>query len=239
MPEPIGQQARWCEIFKEFDFKIVHRLGRLHGNADAMSRRPYRQCGNDGANKITVRIRAINFVEIEEGDRWSKKELAEATEKDVELATFVKWLKDGMLPVAINDLARHDPAIKSLHAQWEQFKLTDGVLYRKYWSSSKEGDSWQLVSPVGYRKEVMRAAHASVTGGHMGVKKTQMKVAKQVYWVGWSKDVRDFCRSCHVCAKYHRGAARKQSKLQNMCGRTVGKNSHRYNWTASAVNKRE
>jgi len=26
----------------------------------------------------------------------------------------------------------------------------------------------------------------------MGVKKTQVKVAKQVYWVGWYKDVRYF-----------------------------------------------
>jgi len=41
-PEPIGQQARWCEILEEFDFQIVHKLGRLHGNADAMSRRPCR-----------------------------------------------------------------------------------------------------------------------------------------------------------------------------------------------------
>jgi len=39
-PEPIGQQARWCAILEEFDFQIVHRLSRLHGNADAMSRRP-------------------------------------------------------------------------------------------------------------------------------------------------------------------------------------------------------
>jgi len=51
----------------------------------------------------------------------------------------------------------------------------------------------------------------------MGVKKTQVKVAKQVYWVGRSKDVRDFRRSCDVCAKYHRGAIKKQGELQNMC----------------------
>jgi len=36
-----------------------------------MSRRPCRQCGNDGANKVLVQIRTINFVEIEEGDEES------------------------------------------------------------------------------------------------------------------------------------------------------------------------
>jgi len=76
-------------------------------------------------------MRAINFVTIKDGDRWSRKEIAEAVEKDAELSTFVKWLKDGLLPLSNNDLARHDSATKSLHAQWEPFKLTDGILYRK------------------------------------------------------------------------------------------------------------
>jgi len=69
----------------------------------------------------------------------------------------------------------------------------------------------------------MSTAHASVTGGHMGVKKTQMKVAKQAYW---TRDVRDFCRSCDVCAKYHRGTTKRQGELQNMCVEaTYGKSS--------------
>jgi len=46
-PEPIGQLARWCEILEEFDFQIVHRPGRNHGNADALSRRPCQQCGQE------------------------------------------------------------------------------------------------------------------------------------------------------------------------------------------------
>jgi len=182
-----------------------------------MSRRPCRQCGNDGDNKVAVQFRAINFVTKEEGDRWSKGEIAEATEKDVELSTFARWLRDGLVPLSSDELARHDPTAKSLHAQWERLKLKEGILYRKFWSNNQDGESWHLVSPVAYRKEIMRTAHASVTEGHMGVKKTQIKVAKQAYWVGWSKDVRDFCRSCGVCAKYHRSVTKKQGELQNMC----------------------
>jgi len=226
-PEPVGQQARWCEILEEFDFQIVHRLGRLHGNADAMSRRPCRQCGNDGENKVAVQMRAINFVTIKEGDRWSRREIAESTEKNNELATFVKFLQDDILPLTSNELARQDPATKSPHAQ--RFKVTEGVLYRKYWSNNQEGESWQLVASVAYRKEVMRTAHASVTGGHMGVKKTQVKVAKQVYWVGWSKVVRDFCRSCDVCYQ----EARLTSK--HVCRCTMGTGGNRHNRTTSSV----
>uniref|UniRef100_A0A3B1IW44 ribonuclease H n=1 Tax=Astyanax mexicanus TaxID=7994 RepID=A0A3B1IW44_ASTMX len=38
--EPEGQLARWISRLQEFSFEVVHRPGRSHGNADALSRRP-------------------------------------------------------------------------------------------------------------------------------------------------------------------------------------------------------
>jgi len=43
-PDPIGQQARWLEVMEEFDFSIEHHKGSRHANADALSRRPVRDC---------------------------------------------------------------------------------------------------------------------------------------------------------------------------------------------------
>ncbi|XP_063050302.1 uncharacterized protein LOC134445147 [Engraulis encrasicolus] len=43
MREPEGQLARWLERLGEYDFNIVHRPGRLHSNADSLSRPPCRQ----------------------------------------------------------------------------------------------------------------------------------------------------------------------------------------------------
>jgi len=39
-PEPVGQQGRWLDLFGEYDMTIHHRPGRVHGNSDALSRRP-------------------------------------------------------------------------------------------------------------------------------------------------------------------------------------------------------
>ena len=39
MKNPTGQVARWIERLAAFDWEILHRAGRLHGNADALSRR--------------------------------------------------------------------------------------------------------------------------------------------------------------------------------------------------------
>lgn len=43
MKEPEGQLARWLEKLAEYEFEIIHRPGRLHTNADSLSRRPCRQ----------------------------------------------------------------------------------------------------------------------------------------------------------------------------------------------------
>ena len=42
MKEPEGQLARWLEKLAEYDFRVVHRPGRHHHNADVMSQRPCR-----------------------------------------------------------------------------------------------------------------------------------------------------------------------------------------------------
>ena len=45
--EPKGQLARWLEKLQEYSFSVVHRQGTKHGNADALSRVPCRQCGRE------------------------------------------------------------------------------------------------------------------------------------------------------------------------------------------------
>ena len=45
--ESEGQLARWFEQLKEYDYEIVHWQGKLHNNADAMSRLPYINCESD------------------------------------------------------------------------------------------------------------------------------------------------------------------------------------------------
>jgi len=42
--EPSGQVAQWHKILAEFSYRIEHRPGKKHGNADGLSRRPDGGC---------------------------------------------------------------------------------------------------------------------------------------------------------------------------------------------------
>jgi len=50
-PEPLAQQARWLAYIEQFQYRIEHRPGHRHVNADALSRMPCRQCTHCDENK--------------------------------------------------------------------------------------------------------------------------------------------------------------------------------------------
>ena len=51
---PEGQLARWLEKLQEYQFTIIHRPGRKHSNADALSRVPFQQCGRSDTLSVAT-----------------------------------------------------------------------------------------------------------------------------------------------------------------------------------------
>ena len=49
-----GPDGQWLERMQEHDFTVVHRPGRKHCNADALSRVPCRQCGRDSHMHLPI-----------------------------------------------------------------------------------------------------------------------------------------------------------------------------------------
>jgi len=129
-------------------------------------------------------VRVIEFQEIIRGTRWTMQELIEVTKEDNEISPFYEELLGDSLPMNESKLAGASAVTKSLHAQWERYETVNGVMYRRWWDEGASGKRRQIVLPIQYREEAMRSAHASISGRHMGVKKTKDKIAMSVYWIG-------------------------------------------------------
>ena len=221
-PEPIGQQARWLDLIGEFDFEIEHRPGRSHGNADALSRKPCRQCGfssDDNAEPSPpeeLHVRAIHMDAVQEDPAhpWSSQSMATATVEDPELAVVLGWLKD---PSGRPPWSAVLPMSKNIKNYWQQFdrlKEENGVIYRKWFSHQGKLLRWQTVLPKQFRQQCVELAHCGRTGGHLGRAKTCEQVQLRCYWTNWSQDVRNVLGMCERCVCFHRGNPPRQGPLQ-------------------------
>ena len=96
------------------------------------------------------------------------------------------------------------------------------MLYRKPVRSRGLGDSsdTQLVIPAELRHIVLRTAHESVLGCHMGTKKTTQRIQANFWFDGIVGNTHRYCKSCDVCQRtIKHGNVRKApmliSKLSN------------------------
>ena len=101
--DPEGQVARWLEMLAEYTFDVVHRPGLLHGNADALSRLPCKQCGLKGDEEEPIEDREIIEVATVSTTwipSWSPEEIQHLQESDPPLKQFTLWLSTNSLPVS-------------------------------------------------------------------------------------------------------------------------------------------
>ena len=91
--------------------------------------------------------------------------------------------------------------------------IVDGVLYRKWTPKCQTTARLQLVTPQGIKDEIFNQLHRNRTGGHLGVKRTLMKVRLRFYWPYCKSELERWCRECSVCAQVKPGL-RYRAKLQ-------------------------
>jgi transposase InsO family protein len=212
-PEPIGQQGRWLERLAEFEFQVIHRAGKKHGNADALSRKPCRQCGMETSAEVAA-VTEVHGQTPASADDGPPDDLEKAQREDPDLSKVRSWLDDGAEAPDLVNILYEDETVKTYWHQKDQLYVRDGVMHRRTPDNME-----QVLVPRASREEFLRLAHTGMTGGHLGVRRTRWQVRRRAYWVGWSRDVKRFCRCCPQCNRYHRGQPPRQGPLQPLpCG---------------------
>lgn len=200
--EPTSRLMRWCLKLQDYDFDIIHRPGKDHLNADALSRWSF-----------TPEEIAEVSEDIEDNPELNKvlKNLQQAQRLDPVLSKYFPYLEDGILP---EDLAESQ---RILIETKDIILGPDNILYRVFKSRRSE-IAQQILIPIKMRPEILALCHDSKLGAHLGFFKTFDRIKERFYWNQMQRDIRNYVMSCQFCNKRK---FRRQRKLGKM-GRVKG-----------------
>ncbi|CAG2195664.1 unnamed protein product [Mytilus edulis] len=270
---PEGQLARWFEVLASYDFKIEHRAGRSHNNADALSRRPcYNKecphCARAEINyelvpthknvltvekcndNVTIRESCRNVQDVsvkqsvtttsiscknEDWPNMTSDEIMNLESKIVRVCTrskdygcsqnekddpvkeinfenvsesqlsddvisiIIQWKIDEVKPIWA-DVSHMSPEVKFYWSRLNSLILVNGILYRKWESYNGKHYDLHIVLPANFKRFVLNQVHNTVTGGHLGVRKTLSKIKQRYFWYKMRQDVKFWCTKCDICA---------------------------------------
>lgn len=213
MKKPEGQMARWIEKLQQYDFKIKHRAGKLHNNADALSRRPCSDCKHcDRIDKNEIVLPLRRTVALEHSD-WTVAEIRKDQERDLDIGPILLMKETGGPKPTWEDISAKSPNVKALWVQWDSLCVKSGILKRIWESPNGKSSVEQLVVPRSRVTAILEEIHNGSSGSHFGVNKTLSKIRQRFYWLHCREDVENWCRQCTLCAASKGPNVRTRGKM--------------------------
>ena len=218
--------ARWLYTLQQFQFSIVHRAGRDHGNADGLSRVPTSPCGQCTRVDCPPVDTAVDVVD----QPFDAESVGDSEDADLDpLQSGEDWvaqLDDDLSRPAsqtgeifrITALQLEDTTCITLlewiwsgvFSPWAEVKSLCPELrflwhHRNNLSADVNGVIWRKRSSQGSqlpaREQLFLVYHASLFGGHLCRNRTLARLSHRFYWSGMAGDVKDWLRQCTTCMK--------------------------------------
>jgi hypothetical protein len=219
---PEGQVARWLEVLGSYDFKIEHRAGIRHGNADGLSRRPCnpecKHCQRQEDREVTE-VRAVTTSHsdalkpppaapaaphaVPEDEAWhprmSVTELRQKQAADPALGQVHDWLESRRRP-PWQEAKNGGPDLRIYWSIWDQLTLQDGVVVRKVGDPLRATEV-RIIAPMELRHNIFQQLHLTRLGGHQGVQRTAANIRQRFWWPRQRADVNRWCQECDTCQR--------------------------------------
>jgi len=198
----IGKLARWVFILQEYEFKVIHRPGITHQNADTMSRRPFTtsedflETRQDFDQIPTIHVSyassylallQCNLVEHPIVDIWE------------DLHTL-RFLQHGEYPPQITSSLRDRIQHRSKHYSWKDNHLVRCL---------PRGD--RMVPPPHEQPGFIQKVHLEL--GHFGVKCIYSLLTSHYHWKDMYAQVRDIIARCEQCDRVRTSFSFRQLTL--------------------------
>ena len=184
MKDPPPKIARWIMSLQEYDLQVQYRPGKLHTNADTMSRIPATQEVMPVVSSTTVFKTTQSNIEIQKANAnvpvVSSTTVLKPTQSSVEVQKasaniqyIIQWKETNKgIPSDVNK-STLDSEMRNLLNQWDRLQAENGTLLRQWKPAAHSQPQFQIVLTRKQGQEILKELP---TGGHLDIKKTAAKV---------------------------------------------------------------
>jgi len=166
-----GRMARWHEHLQDYDFRIVHIVGKTNTPANMLSSPPRADVVEDSQEMVLLPSEPFLNIFGVDSDRSLEHQiiLTQRTVSDV----MNEWMED--LPI-----------------------IRDEQVDRPIWRHEPSGRL--VVPPVDkIRKKVVRVWHDSGGGGHLGRDEMTRKIQREYLWLKAQPWIKQYVKGCTIC----------------------------------------
>lgn len=205
MESPTGMIQRWLDTLANFQFTVVHRAGKKHGNADALSRIAHAE----EADPESPEDEAI--YSLRHNPLWTVEQLRQAQLEDEDLSVIRRWLLQGQKPDDLTVRAM-SPKGKVYAGLFQDLRMDGQGLIRYHDQRGPMGQPRaRLCLPPSLWEEAIRRVHE--IGGHQAVAATEQRVGRNLFFPHLRREVEDVVTSCRLCAQKQRAQAPQRHTL--------------------------
>lgn len=179
LKDPQGRLARWALRLQPYSFQLIHRKGKDHVVPDLLSRTTP-PCTDLEILPHFGTSRPTNPTQDLVNEIVFSKEEEPRDDK-----WYFKMCKN------VKENAGKYPLWKIEGEQlWKAVREAKG---------KRPEDCWRRVVPKGQRKKLCYQFHDKATAGHMGSKKTTLRIQEHYYWPKLRQDVAKYVANCIIC----------------------------------------
>ena len=196
--DPTGRRTRWVIELDTYEFELIYKQGRIHADADAMSR----MGGEDEEEAKDDEEFEFALLGMSDRDEYSAVRFNAEMDGINQLRSFQD--ADCVISEARKFVAARKRIPKSFPEKWYQansrwFIVNKGILYKKAYCDATHSQVLQAVIPDAMRQEVMSDLHGDYLAGHPCAQKMLAKVKRYAIWPSIHRDVEKFAADCKVC----------------------------------------
>ena len=169
---------RWALTLSAYEYKIVFKPGRNHGNSDCFSRLPL----PDTEENVEDTDRVLLLNDLQDCSFVSAKQISTWTKRDKVLSSVHEYLLKGW---SNND---RRPELQPYKNRRHELSVHDGCIL---WGS-------RVVIPMKGRKLVMQQLHSA----HPGINKMKGLARSYVWWPGMDVDLENLVKGCQTCQEH-------------------------------------